>query len=410
MLTGMSSTTAASRAAWRARARRWSAAWSDRPALGDALLVVGLLLLLLATSTTPAVVDPEGELAEPLLTLDGGWRGAGWAWALQLALVVPLLWRRRAPTLVFLVIAAVAFVQWLAGPELYGDVAVLIALYTVAAHEPRPRAVVAVAAIAALGLALAAARWGAGNGSTTATLVSMATMTALPLALGLLVRSRRRSLLASRDAAARAERTRISREMHDVVAHNLSVMVALADGARMTVDRDPAEAKAAIGQVARTGRDALSEMRRLLGVIEDPTEAAPLRPQPTLDQLPELAATVRATGLDVRLDLDPALTVPAGLGLTVHRIVQEALTNVLKHAPAATRAVVSVHRSGFELRVEVHDDGPSTADAPGHDRSGHGLRGMAERAALHGGRVDAGPDPDGGWRVRATLPWKDGAA
>lgn len=408
ILSGMSSTAVAFGAAWRARMRRWSAAWRARPVLGDAVLVAVLLLLLTAT-TTPAVLDPDGDVVTPLLVLDGHWRDEGWAWALQLGLVVPLIWRRRAPMTVLLVIAAVCFVQWLAGPELYGNVALLIALYTVAAaDEPCPRAVVGAAVIAAAALLLGAQRWAVGSPAATASVFSMSTMLALPFALGLLVRARRRTLAATRDAATRAERARISREMHDVVSHNLSVMVALADGAGMTVDRDPTEAKAAIAQVSRTGRDALAEMRRLLDVLQQPEDDAPLRPQPGLDDLPELAGAVRAAGLDVRLDVEPGVVLSDGLALTVHRVVQESLTNVLKHAPTATRAVVAVHRSASELRIAIDDDGATpTVNGRG---DGRGLRGMAERVARYGGRVDAGPTTDGGWRVRASVPLEGDAA
>lgn len=412
MLVGMSSALVdrVAPAAWRPRLRRWTTAWRARQAVGDIGLVVALLLLMLFAGTTPAVVGTDESPAAPLITFGGHWREPWWSWLLQVALVLPLAWRRRAPVPVFLVIAAVGLVQWLAGPELYGDLAILFALYAVVAHEPRQRVVAAVCGVALLGLVLAIARWAAGSEAPLASAIAMATMVALPVALGLVVRGRRRALLATREAAVRAERARISREMHDVVAHHLSVMVALADGARMTVGRDPAEAEAAIAQVARTGRDALTEMRRLLGIVQEPEAGTPLRPQPGLEQLEELATSVRAAGLDVRLDVDPAAASSAGTGLTVHRIVQESLTNVLKHAPTATRADVVVRRAGPGLQVEIRDDGARPSTHGGGDGDGHGLRGMAERVALDGGQLEAGPAAGRGWRVHASLPVDGGPA
>lgn len=379
----------------RARARR------ARPTRGDAAVALGLLVLLLL-GTTPAIDDPGTALGPPPITLDGHWRDQGWAWALQLALVLPLLWRSRAPLPVLLVIAAVGLVQWLTGPELYGDLAVLVAVYTVVAHDPRTPAVAGAVGIAAAGLTLAIVRWVVGTDAGAASAVALGAMVALPIAFGLVVRSRRRAVVATRESAARGERARISREMHDVVAHNLSVMVALADGARMTVARDPAEAERAIAQVARTGRDALDEMRTLLGVVQEHDAGDPLlRPQPGIAQLPEVVDAVRATGLHVGLHVDAGAPLPGGLGLTVHRVVQEALTNVLKHAPEATRADVVVRRTGDDVAVEIRDDGPPVpARRPG---DGRGLQGMGERVALHGGRLDAGPAPGGGWHVRTTL-------
>lgn len=383
-----------------ALAAGWARAWRTRPVLGDVALTAGLLLLL-ALTTTPAIVDPEGALAAPPLALDGHWRDLGWAWALQLALVLPLAWRRTAPVAVLAAVSVVGLVQWLAGPELYGDLAVLIAIYTVVAHDPRVWPTVLAVALAVAALTLAIARWVVAMDAGTPSAIALAAMVSLPVALGLVGRSRRRALTATRESATRGERARIAREMHDVVAHNLSVMVALADGARMTVRRDAGEAETAIAQVARTGRDALEEMRALLGVVHEPGDAAPLRPQPGLDQLPELAEAVRATGLAVHLVVDVDGPLPGGVGLTIHRVVQEALTNVLKHAPRATRADVLVRRTGEQVEVGVRDDGPVPDGRAASD--GRGLAGMRDRVGLHGGELQAGPAPGGGWRVRTVL-------
>lgn len=380
--------------------RRWFAVpWLD------VVIVVGLLMVV--ALQTPAITDPGGDYSPPLIEPGWGWRAEWWAWVLQLALVVPLLWRRRAPLAVFAVCAGAAFVQWLAGPELYGNFAVLIAHYTVVAYEPRGRAVSIAGGVALLGLALAVQRWALPTTAAAAATISLAAMVAIPVALGLVTRNRLRLLSATREEAAQAERARIAREMHDVVTHNLSVMVALSDGARLSLDRDPAGAADAIAQIGRTGREGLAEMRRLLGVLADPSDdAAPLRPQPSINDLEAVADTVRAAGLEVQLVVDPAAaSISPALSLAVHRIAQEALTNVLKHAPAARRVHVSIDRPGDSVRVQVQDDGGnvSAKTPPGTPQTGHGLAGMTERARLHGGALTAGPHA-GGWRVEATLP------
>ena len=200
------------------------------------------------------------------------------------------------------------------------------------------------------------------------------------------------------------ERARIARELHDVVAHSLSVVVLQSDGAATVLDSDPDRARAALTDIGRTGRQALAEMRRLLGVLHEPDgPAADRAPQPTLDRLPDLAAQIRSAGLPVTLDVDvdPA-DVPAALGLSAYRIVQEALTNALRHAGTAAKATVSVRRVSGYLHISIADDG--TGPRPGDGR-GQGLTGMRERAAALGGAVEIGPGPDGGFRVTATLPF-----
>jgi signal transduction histidine kinase len=214
--------------------------------------------------------------------------------------------------------------------------------------------------------------------------------------------------------AAAAERTRIAREMHDVVAHSLSVMVTLSEGAALKQAAEPQRANMAMRQVSATGHQALDEMRRLLGVLrteDDPqsTEDAPQRrqPQPGMAQLDGLFDQVRATGLTAGLTVTgtPA-AVPPGAELTVYRIVQEALTNTLKHAAGPTRVSVTIAYLTDSVTVDVHDDG--VLPEPG--KAGHGLTGMRERAAVYGGAVSAGPDPAGGWRIHARLPMTTGRA
>jgi signal transduction histidine kinase len=337
--------------------------------------------------------------------------------AIVAGLTAPLALRRRAPLAVFAAIAFVAFLQWLlVDGEYSADLALLLALYAVAAHEPRRWGVVAAAAILELGVLLAAITYW-----DDATLASFATLSAFVVAagaLGIYMRTRRQhvatlqeradQLERERDQQAQlataAERARIAREMHDVVAHNLSVMIALADGALLTAAQDPIEAQRAMGAVSRTGREALDEMRRLLGVLRADEHAdTPFTPQPGIDALDGLLEQVRGAGLATRLTRTGApVPVSPGAQLAVYRLVQEALTNTLKHARGASSADVRLHYGPEALSLEVVDDGAPSV-VPVHN-GGHGLAGMRERAAAYGGAVEAGPDRHGGWRVRARIP------
>jgi signal transduction histidine kinase len=206
--------------------------------------------------------------------------------------------------------------------------------------------------------------------------------------------------------AVTAERNRIAREMHDIVAHNLSVMIALTDGAALTLDREPDRARAAIDQAAATGRAALAEMRDTLALLRsEPHEAQPTRqPEPTLADLDSLLESTRSTGLHVTFRTSGSTEgLSTAMQLAVFRLVQEAITNTLKHAPHANRVQVSIRRGQEDLRVVVDDNGGASASTP---EFGHGLIGMRERAALHNGRLFAGPTGTG-WRVSAWLPLRD---
>jgi len=238
------------------------------------------------------------------------------------------------------------------------------------------------------------------------------------LLLGISVRSRRQSLAALTDRAAQlerdrdqqsmlavaAERTRIAREMHDVVAHSLSIMVTLSDAAAVKQAVEPVQALTAMRQVSATGRQALDEMRRLLGVLRTDDSPEARQPQPGIVQIDDLIDQVRATGLSAEITVAgmPA-HVPPGVELTVYRVVQEAITNTLKHAVQPTRIGVALTFQPDNVTVDVYDDGEV-----GHHRrassGGLGLTGMRERVAAYGGRVSAGPDPAGGWRVHARMP------
>jgi signal transduction histidine kinase len=330
--------------------------------------------------------------------------------AFTLALVAPLVWRRRAPLPVFLIIAAVAFGQWLAGFQLTGDIALLVAIYTVAAHESRRRLALAAFVLEA-GIVLATLRWANTGGMLV--FVFLTGMATAAVVLGVNVKTRRAYLASLEERAAQlererdqqgqlaaaAERARIAREMHDIVAHNLTVMVALADGAGFQAESDPERTANAMEQLSKTGRHALGEMRRLLGVLDD-GEAA-LAPQPGLADLGGLLDQVRAAGLRVTLQTsgDP-IALGSGAELTVFRLVQEALTNTLKHAGPDAQATVRLRYEPDGIDVEVTDDGRGLARV---SAGGQGLSGMRERAAVYGGAIEAGPAAGGGWRVHTRL-------
>jgi len=237
----------------------------------------------------------------------------------------------------------------------------------------------------------------------------------LPYSVGLMMRNRARREQADRlraehldslrdltaDAAAAEERNRIARELHDVIAHSVSVMVIQAGGARMVMATDPTRAEESLRLVERAGRDALAEMRRLLGILERGQDPLALAPQPGLANIDELVSEAQAAGLATELHVEgrPAQVSPA-LDLCAYRVVQEALTNAIKHV-APARAAVNVRWAAHELELEISDDGsgPGTA-LPG----GHGIAGMHERVALHGGTFSAGRTQHGGFTVRAHLP------
>lgn len=251
---------------------------------------------------------------------------------------------------------------------------------------------------------------------TTAT--GVAVFALVGLAAGASVRTRRLQMIdivdranaLSRDRERQAElaraseRARIAREMHDVVAHSLSVMIALADGAGAALDRAPQASRAALNELSTTGRTALADMRRVLGVLDD--GGPPFEPQPGGIDLATLVERFRAAGLPtVTEGLDTPLPDDPGLQLAVYRIAQEALTNTLRYAPGTPQAELSIRRDDTGVQVEVVDHGPRlpVVSAVG---TGRGLVGMSERAQVYGGNVSSGPWRDG-WRVLAVLPWQE---
>jgi len=394
-----------------ARPRSLSAAYhrARQFALTHALLTDAGLALLLAGVCTPWLATTDSS---PL------------AWLLQAGLLAPLAWRRRYPSGVFAVVCAVALVQWSVGIRLVADLALLVALSTLATYRPR-RVALAAAGILEVGAVLASVAWSLA-GSWLSSLVFLSGMVAAALLLGISVRARS-ALVATlteragrlereRDQqaqiAAAAERTRIAREMHDVIGHQLAVIVSLADGAAAKLASDPPRAAAAIASVADVGRQALGETRGLLGVLRADGSGDGLAPQPGLAGLDDLVAQTRATGLAATLDCPgDAAGLAADIQLAVYRIAQEAITNTLRHASGAQAVAVRVTIGAASVELEVTDDGRPApgavpgrpADPPPGPGGGQGLTGMRERARAYGGSVTAGPGPRG-WQVRATFP------
>jgi signal transduction histidine kinase len=366
------------------------------PLVWDTLLAVAVLLVsiggAMAARHDPQARAPLGAEDSLLLVLG----------------CAPLVIRRRRPLAVlFTVLASAVVLSWVAeGFEL--SLAVAVAVYSAAAHLPRdrfarlvvPTSVVAVVACQTLGY----------PGTNWVEVAIAATFSAgLPMLIGRIGFNRRRRISLDRErAAAEAvtqERVRIARELHDIVAHAMSVMVVQAGAARTVVGDDPEAARAAIGRIEETGREGLREMRRLIGILKGGGDGADLTPQPGLERLEPLLDSIRGAGVPVESVVhgEPR-PLPAGIDLAAYRFVQEALTNVVKHAGGAS-ARVSFEWSPDALVVEVADDGRG---APAERASaGHGLVGMRERVALYGGSLEGGPRPGGGFVVRATLP--DGA-
>ena len=356
--------------------------------------------------------------------------GPSWLLALlPLLMGASLLLRRRAPLLIWTVIWTTLALHYLLtrnrpeslafGPDPRTPAPFTFVLFTAAyslgAHARLRHAVAGLAVTlpvlaeisdkGGLGLAFSQ-RFGA-----VAVALSALQLLAFWLA-GVLVRARRQAVsLAERSAALQrqaeqataAERARIARELHDIVAHHLSVIVLQAGGARASGK----PAGASLEKIENSARQALAETRRLLGVLRDPDEESGLAPQPGISDLDALAASVRTAGLPVNLAVDGDLAaLPAAMNVSVYRIVQEALTNVLKHAGSA-RADVTIGRVADTVTVEVTDDGTGQP-GPLPPVRGHGLAGMGERAALFGGDLAAGPRPGGGFAVRARLPLGNG--
>jgi len=333
---------------------------------------------------------------------------------------LPVAVRRRNPRRTLLVTgSATILYSLLAYPSSPAPLGVLISFYTVAAYVPRRRAAAA-AMVMAVGVAISFAAYARLDSLTDwpSALIDTYLGCGLAWVIGDNLRVRRaytaqleeRAVQLEREREEKAEqavaqeRARIARELHDVVAHHVSVMVVQAAGARRILEKDPAQARGALEAVEQAGRTALAEMRRMLEVLR--AEDAGLGPQPGLADLERLAAQVREVGLPVELTIEGMdLPLPAGMDLAAYRLVQEALTNTVKHAGKAT-ARVTVRHEPEALDIEVTDDGRGAA-APllaGSAEGGHGQIGMRERVALYNGVLETGPVFPGGYRVHARFP------
>ena len=336
---------------------------------------------------------------------------------LGLASSIPLVWRRSRALWVFGLTAVPAIALELLGYSNAGPITVLIALYTVASICDRRRSLAALAVTAAAVLMVLTANW---RDLKAIDVIANYLVFGTAWILGDNVRTRRQYVAeleqkavrmeAEREAqaqrAAAAERTRIARELHDVVAHSVSVMTVQAGAARRVLDQagaDP-DVREAIATVEATGREALAELRRAVGVLREDGESGGTTPQPGVADLPALVARAREAGLPVELAVEgEPRALPSGVDLSAYRIAQEALTNALKHAGPA-HAQVRVLYGPDALEVQVVDDGRGAAADPAPAGGGNGLVGMRERVALFDGELRAGPRAGGGYEVRARLP------
>jgi signal transduction histidine kinase len=376
-------------------------AWLSRhPRLVDGVPAFFLLLLGIASATPGDVV----VLAPIVLTM-----------------CVPVVFRRRYPVHAFAIAIAAGAVQVVADIRPLGsDLAIPLLLYTLAAYRPRRQSLPGLAVCLAGSVAAVAVWVSNALGAVQRVglvLVLFSGTALLAWVLGDSMAYRRAYLTSLEDRAARlererdaqaqiiaaAERARIARELHDVIAHNVSVMVVQADGAGYALRSDPERAAAALGAISRTGRQALAEMRRLLGVLRSGDEPSGLTPVPGLSQLRELLDQARGAGMSVSLTIDgPPRPLSEGAELAAYRVVQESLTNTRKHGgPAASADVVLAYQPDG-LLLQVTDNGLGAAASA--DGTGHGLTGMRERVEMYGGTVQAGPLRAGGYQVIARLP------
>ncbi|MFD4420166.1 sensor histidine kinase [Agromyces sp. NPDC058484] len=385
--------------------------WGRHPRLSDGLIAGTYGLLTIITAIVTAVVD-----GLPV------WFAIVEVASILAAAVALFLLRRTRPRIVLGLGLLVCLVSAPAGS--IEIIAILFALYAVAVYDSSRSAWIGFGVsvgVAAL-TSFLAARLGdilivepfdlepLGSSIAFALFMLIATL------IGVTVGNRRRYLDAliarahdlarerdqQAELAAAQERSRIAREMHDIVSHGLTVMITLAEGSAATAGRDPERAADAMRNVADAGRDALGEMRRMLGVLTGPADqAADRSPQPDVAAIPALVDGFREAGLPVRLTTSgPAVTEPA-LQLTMYRVVQEGLTNALRHATGAQHVDVRIERRDDEVEVTVEDD--ARHSAPQMAGAGRGLAGLRERVALYGGTFDAEPRPAGGWRLRSTL-------
>jgi signal transduction histidine kinase len=404
----------------------------DNPLLVDSVLAL-LLFFVFGLMGRPIFFDP---LALTNTDYAGLWQismglnqvlSSVGAPVIAAGLTLPLALRRVRPVWSGGLVAATALTQWFLGlPVQAAQVGVLVALHGLAAYAPRWASRGGLV-LGLLGAPMAAFRFMYFELYTgVLAVIGISALVLAAWALGDLQRVRRqqleglreraRQLEAEREQEARLaaadERARIAREMHDVVAHSLSIVIAQADGGRYAADEDPKAAVRACETISQTGRAALTDMRRLLGVLRT-DDAGTRSPTPGLGDLDDLIEGVRDSGLDVRFTATGVpRPVPSGVELATYRIIQEALTNVLKHAGPDATADIRLDWTPGGLMIAVNDNGRgAAADSalrPDTGGTGHGIPGMTERATLYGGKLSVGPIPGGGFAVRAHLPYPAG--
>ncbi|MFD8570702.1 sensor histidine kinase [Streptomyces sp. NPDC057694] len=386
------------------------------PTWVDGFWAVILFGMSVVTVTSGAGGSPRGSQA------------AGIGCAVLLSVVVTL--RRRMPERMLILTIVTGLAQLILDAETSpADFAMLVIVYTCAANGARWSSRLALGA-GLCAAPIAQVRWpeesASGAGQIAVTVFTMVPF-ALAWVLGDSLRTRRAYLAELEERAARlekereaqskvavaAERARIARELHDVVAHNVSVMVVQADGAAYVLDNAPDQAKKALETISGTGRQALAEMRRLLGVLRtgEREQGEAYVPQPDVEQIEDLVAQVRTAGLPVDFKVEGTpRPLPSGVELTAYRIVQEALTNTRKHGGPNAGASVRLVYFDDGLGLLVEDDGKGAPhelyEDGGADGRGHGLIGMRERVGMVGGTLDAGPRPGGGFRISVLLPLK----
>jgi len=384
------------------------------PMAGDTVLAVLLgmidMLLFVADGFAEVPELPPWYVAVPI----------------NIAMVAPLVFRRKSPLWSAYAVLVLSVVHGTLMLGVGSVVGLAMSIYSVVVYAGRRQGLVFVAAVVA---AVAVQLLLESSDSVVIEALFAVFGIALCWTLGEFVGARRaydvevearlHLLETERDQATRIavaeERSRIARELHDVVAHAVSVMVVQADGAGYAIQSDPELAQRALRTISETGRGALGELRRLLDVLRhDESDGEPRVPQPDAHALADLAERMRAAGVPVTLEVDELGDLPAGVSLGVYRIVQESLTNTLKHAGRGASAAVRVSRTGDLVEVLVSDDGAGRAHelvpaarngrAPVRLPGGNGLIGMRERAHVYGGTLEVGPAPGGGWQVRAELP------
>jgi signal transduction histidine kinase len=388
--------------------RRWLA--DPRVLVDVAVAVVVAVLSVVDVASASAVVQPGQRSADAL------------AYALVVVGSLNLFWRRRAPIAVLAIVTIVLVAMYLREYDAYLSVLGLPALYAVAAHEEhRARAWWAmITASVVLVVAASVSLLDTEDGFAYFTALSMIAFLAAGIGAGVLIRNRERIFvdterraaaaeadrLAEAERAVASERSRIAREMHDVVAHSMSVVAVQAAAGREIVHANPDKAAEVFARIETVGRESLAELRRMLGVLRGSgTDDASLSPQPGIADIAAAVAQSSASGTATALIVDGGQRPLApGIELAAYRIVQEALTNVRKHAGRAASATVRIAYEPHALVVDVTDDGRGAATSLSGSGSGQGLIGMRERVEIYGGSFTSGPRPDGGYGVRAVLP------